>query len=173
MTPIGDLLPFHVPSTTRPTATEHEFPQVTGSNLEREEVVLPRDLVGAVNLLLIAFQRHHQDWIDQWLPLAKRLEADGQGLAYYELPTLDSYNAPSRMWINEGMRAGIPDPVARERTITLFLENKEEFLRALDIESQETIHALLVTREGEILWRAEGLPTDEAVDSLLARLEAR
>ncbi len=38
----------------------------------------------------------------------------------------------SQVFINEGMRAGIPDPATRERTITLYID-KPAFQHALDM----------------------------------------
>jgi hypothetical protein len=51
------------------------------------------------------------------------LDEQFNDLAYYELPTIQSRNSFYKMFINEGMRAGIPNPKARERTIILYLVN--------------------------------------------------
>jgi predicted transcriptional regulator len=86
---------------------------------------------------------------------------------YYELPTIERLNALARTFINEGMRAGIPDPVARERTITLYLD-KNALQEALQLSGESDIYVLLLDRQGRVLWRAEGAFTPEKGASLAA-----
>jgi len=139
------------------------FPIVNGSNLLREKLTLPQDFAGKYNLLFIAFQQWHQEEVNSWIPLAESCEAQFPGLVYYELPTIRALKAFSKFFINEGMRAGIPSPKSRERTITLYLE-KDDFRAALGLGDEEHIFALLIDRQGEELWRARGphSPSSEA-----------
>jgi hypothetical protein len=143
------------------------FPTVTGSNLQRQKLQLPQDLGGELNLVLIAFQQWQQTQVDTWIPFARQLEQTDSTVRYYELPTIQRLNPLARTFVNEGMRAGIPDPVARERTITLYLD-KHTFREALQLSSEENIHALLLDRQGKVLWRAEGSFTPEKGESLAA-----
>jgi hypothetical protein len=80
--------------------------------------------------------------------------------------------AVSRTFINEGMRAGIPDPKARERTVTLYLD-KETFKSALDIRSEDEIYLFLVDQQGQVLWRSSGEYTAEKAGQLTSVLEGR
>ena len=141
------------------------FPAVSGSNLQREDLSLPNDFAGELNVLLIAFQRWQQSVIDAWIPFVRQLEKTYANVTYYELPTIQSMNRVAQRFINEGMRAGIADPVARERTITLYLD-KEAFCRVLNLRDEEDIHILLVDRAGKVLWRAEGVFSREKGASL-------
>ena len=59
------------------------------------------------------------------------------------------------MFINEGMRAGIPNPKTRERTITLYLD-KIAFRSALDMPDEEHIYVLVVDRLGNALFCTRG-----------------
>jgi hypothetical protein len=147
-----------------------QFPSVSGVNLSRKTVSLPGGLGGELNVLIIAFQRWQQGLIESWVPLLEQLERTIPGLQYYELPTLQRLNPISRTFINEGMRAGIADFDARERTITLYLD-KGNFRSALDLPDEDTIYVLLVDHEGQVLWRAEGALTREKGDSLLTALQ--
>ncbi len=144
-----------------------QFPKVSGSNLEGRRYRLPGDLEGELNLLFIPFQRWHQDWVDTWVPFARELQAEIQGLRYYELPTLPRMNPFYRMSLDLGMKMGIPDRAAREATITLYLD-KDAYRQALQISSEDTIVVLLIDRTGTVLWRTEG-PFD---DSKAAELRA-
>lgn len=136
------------------------FPELQGSNLHRQKITLPADLQGELNILFIPFYQWHQNLVDAWVPLARQLERELTGVAYYELPVIRSMNILSRTFINEGMRVGIPDPISRERTITLYLD-KDAFRRMLDMPDEETIYILVVDREGNVVWRAQGAYSEE------------
>ena len=158
------------------TVTEEEllpiFPEVEGENLEKRTFRLPWDFEGQANLVFIAFRRPQQRDVETWLPLAKSLAERNAGLRFYELPTLSNRVGMARYFIDNGMRRGIPDRKAREATITLYLE-KDAFRQALDIDDEESIHVLLVGREGRIHWRAEGPMTEESAAGLERALARR
>jgi predicted transcriptional regulator len=133
---------------------------------------LPHDFQGERNLVLIAFQQWQQTQVDTWIPFARQLEATYPAVRYYELPTIQRLNTIARTFINEGMRAGIPDQVARERTITLYLD-KKAFREALQLPGEDDIYVLLLDRQGRVLWRAEGAFTPDKGESLAAAIRGR
>jgi hypothetical protein len=145
------------------------FPTVSGSNLLRQKRILPQDFQGKLNLVFIAFKQWHQMEVDSWIPLAKELEQQYEDLAYYELPTSQSMNTFSKMLINEGMRAGIPNSKTRERTITLYL-NKNDFSTALGMPNEDHIYILLIDRQGKEFFRSRGSNNHDAEASLCQAL---
>ena len=145
------------------------FPTVNGSNLQRAKLTLPQDFEGKYNLLFIAFQQWQQDEVNTWIALAETCEAGFPELVYYELPTIRALNGLSKFFINEGMRAGIPNPKSRERTITLYLD-KDDFRTALGLEDEEHIFTLLIDHQGNELWRARGPLSQSNEASLLEAL---
>ena len=146
------------------------FPVVSGSNLNRQEFEFPRDFGGELNLVIVPFQRYQQILVNTWIPTAQEMEASYPGFIYYELPTVYEMPVISRTFLNEGMRAGIPDETSRERTITLYLD-KESFKSALGITSEDDIHLFLVNRDGEILWQANGEFSQEKANDLLELIQ--
>jgi hypothetical protein len=146
------------------------FPVVSGYNLMRDEFVFPRDFEGNYNLVIIPFQQLQQQDVNTWIPAAQELERRFEELVYYELPTIYKLPSISRTFINEGMRAGIPDQTARERTITFYLD-KDVFKQALGIRSEDVIHLFLVDRNGDILWQEQGLFSENKAQSLIEILE--
>lgn len=160
--PVGEGLiaaPVYANQTEEGEATVR-FPIVTGSNLVRQKLTLPYNFEGDLNVAVIAFEQWQQQEVDTWLPHLQQLEAEQPYLRYYELPTIRNMNFLSRAFINEGMRMGIPNNTARQRTITLYL-NKRSFKVALDIRTERTITVMLVTQRGEVLWRTTGPFTPE------------
>jgi hypothetical protein len=154
------------------TRDEMHFPLVSGYNLNRQELEFPRDFQGEVNLVIVPFKQYQQNIVNTWIPIAQQLEEDHPGFIYYELPTIYEMPAFSRTFINEGMRAGIPDQKARERTVTLYLE-KDAFKAALDIKSEDEISLFLVDAEGQIFWRSSGEYSETKAEELIRVLEER
>jgi len=152
-------------------STPH-FPLVSGFNLDRQEFIFPQDFEGNLNLLIVPFQQYQQQIVNTWIPFAQEAEATFPGFIYYELPTIYEMPVLSRTFINEGMRAGIPDQTARERTITLYLD-KSKFKSALNISNENDIYLFVVDRNGEILWRANGAYTQDKADSLLQFIQSQ
>jgi len=131
------------------------FPTVSGTNLLREKLTLPRDFKGTYNLVFVPFEQWQQTEVDSWMVLAQELEQKFAGMVYYELPTIQTRNSLYKMFINEGMRAGIPNPKTRERTITLYLD-KADFRAAMDMTDEEHIYVLVVDRQGKEFFRIRG-----------------
>jgi hypothetical protein len=132
-----------------------QFPEVSGYNLDRRNFSFPSDFEGDLNLLIVAFKQNHPSTVNTWIPHVQKLEREFPGMVYYELPTIKEMSLVSRTFINEGMRAGIPDQTARERTVTLYID-KERFNAALNIPDEEDIQLFLVDTSGRIIWREKG-----------------
>lgn len=146
------------------------FPEVSGKNLKRKKLTFPAEFPARYTIVLMAFYRHQQADIDTWMPFANRIENEYEDLAYVELPVVYKMGPLGQFMLNEGMRAGIPDQKARERTITLYLD-KEKFLGQMGINSQEEIQVLLVETGGTILFKQSGRFTPEKGQSLVDALE--
>ena len=66
----------------------------------------------------------------------------------------------------------IPDPAARARTITLYLD-KERFRQALGLPDEEHIYLLLIDRDGRVHWQTRGPYSPEKASPLMAAVEER
>jgi hypothetical protein len=143
-----------------------KLPTVKGSNLKRQKMVFPDNFAGAINLVFIAFLRRHQDLIDEWVPFVEQLAQEIPGFHYYEFPTLPRKGLIYRTFLNEGMRAGIPNDATRARTITLYLD-KRAFRKALDIDNEQNMWVYLFDKSGDVLWRSEGRFTRDKSEALL------
>lgn len=136
-------------------ASKNQLPTVRGLNLNRVEMEFPRDLGGRYNIVFVAFQQWHQQQVNTWVPFAQQTEREAESVRYYEFPTVWEMTAMRRTFLNEGMRAGIPDELSRERTITLYLD-KAAFREQLDMPDEQQMYTLLMTDAGEIVWRSTG-----------------
>lgn len=146
------------------------FPTVVGTSLAGTQVRLPDQLDGHLNLLLIAFRQVQQADVDTWMPYAEALEAGRPDVRAYELPVLSAAYRLARPFIDGGMRAAIPDPAVRRRTITLYLD-KVAFRAALGVAGEDLIDVRLVDRSGTTHWRSDGAwdaAKAAALDAVLA-----
>lgn len=143
------------------------LPSVAGSNLASERFSLPDDL-DLPALVLVAFRRDQQSTVDTWLELVDPLAE--RGVATYELPTIGRYALPARWVIDGGMRAGIPDRAARERTITLYTDVRA-FRDALALPDRRVV-ALLLDAEGEVVTRFTGARGETTAGDVAAALGA-
>lgn len=147
-----------------------QFPKVEGSNLEGRRFSLPNDFGGELNIVLVAFRREQQNDVDTWVPFLKEAGVKHSGLRAYELPTLNRSYRMVRGFIDGGMARGIPEKATRETTITLYID-KTPFKKTLGIATEDRIVTLLVSRDGRVLWRADGRHTAAAAADLAAEIE--
>ncbi len=162
---------FVRPSRLVITSDKVHFPTVSGFNLERQEFEFPRDFDGELNLLFVPFLQQQQLVVNTWIPYAQELEASTPGVVYYELPTINKMPMLSRTFVNEGMRAGIPDQKSRQRTVTLYIDT-QNFMQATGIPSKDDVHILLVNRNGDILWRTTGNFDQSKGEELVKAIQA-
>lgn len=155
-------------STVKPQG-EGFFPQVEGIDLLGETRQLPGAFEGKLNIVTVAFEREHQDDVNPWIDLAIEIMDDHPKVRFYEVPLIYEINAPYRMFINNGMRSGIPDPAARERTITVFTD-RDAFTTPMEMKT-DIIYTLLLDEKGKILWRSSDVLTDEKGEQLRAKVK--
>ena len=148
------------------------FPRVTGINLLGDEVRLPDGFEGDINLVVVGFVQEHQKDIDTWIAALPGLLAAGSSLRLYEVPVIYRASAPFRLWVNNGMHYGIPDPVARKRTITVYAD-QGKFVESVGASGLDRIHALLVDKSGRIIWRTQGPADPTSIAELTSLLKSR
>ncbi len=141
------------------------FPTTKGQNLNERTFDIPAGLDAPLNILLVAFYQNQQKDVDTWVQTAKDLSTDHANIEYYELPVLSSSWSVMRGWIDGGMRRGIPDLSARERTITIYTDT-DAFRSLAGIDDPSRIWVGLVDRQGRVYWSARGPATAQSLESL-------
>lgn len=131
------------------------FPTISSYSLDKAKVTLPGDLAAHYNLLLISFQPEQQKQIETWMPVAQALQHTNFNFRWYRLPISERENLIFRWWENSSMRSIETDPETWHWIVPLYV-NKAEFRNALQIPNEHEITALLVDRQGQVLWRASG-----------------
>lgn len=146
------------------------FPTISGLNLLGEDRTLPADFEGDWALVIVPFSDEQQAGAADWLPIARDLADAYPTLRYYNVPVFPDIAAPLRLVIRAGMGVAIPDPALQALTITVFLDERDAFLRALEIPDVETTQVFLLNADDAVIWRGRGAYDDAAGDALRAIL---
>ena len=155
-----------------------KFPDVAGRTLSGLEVTLPADLPAERTLCLVAFQQQHQGCVDRWITAAEAAGipgspldgADAEQACIVEIPVIGTRWRLGRRFIDGGMAATIQVPRVLARTITVYTD-VSAFQCSLAIPDSVDVHALVVTRDGDVLARSSGEPDDQRLGLLLTALE--
>jgi hypothetical protein len=145
------------------------FPQISGENLPGDLFQLPGGFAGETVLVIVPFDEEQQVSAAGWLPLARELANSEANFAYYNVPVFPAMSAPLRTIIRTGMSITITDSELRERTITVFLEDLDAFLTALEIPNTDAMQVFLLNDEHAVIWRGTG-EYDEAQGAALRAL---
>lgn len=148
-----------------------KFPSLQGCDLNGRDLEIPQSLSGRPRLVILAFERAQSALIATWHGPIRKLSRRFPTLRHWEIAVLSSSCRLWRPFIDNGMRAGTPDPEARSRTITVYTD-RSELIGKLGISSFGTIVLLLLDEEGEVLWQHEGEFAEDALASLLEALTA-
>jgi hypothetical protein len=142
------------------------FPPVTSYSLDKQKVALPGDLEGQTDLLLISFKPEQQSDINSWLPAAQALQHSNFQFHYYELPVAERENFIFRWWETSSMRSDQTDPATWHWIIPLWVDRRK-FLDDIAVPADKQVVALLIDRQGRILWRSAGPMTSDKRTSLM------
>jgi hypothetical protein len=145
------------------------FPQVSGIDLQGATQELPKAFKNEFNLVIVAFKREQQEQVNTWIVAIESILKEKQNLSFFEIPLIYELSNLKRFWVNNGMRFGIQDEVARKRTITVYT-NRDEFFKITKMKEDE-IYALLLDKNGKILWQAEGVANDSKIKSLMKKIK--
>lgn len=140
------------------------FPKITGIDLDGEKQELPAVFNNKFNLVIVAFKREQQSEVDSWIKAIEPVLKENKNLNFYEIPLIYEVSTLKRMWVNNAMRLGIPSNEARKRTITVYT-NREQFFKITEMQ-EDKIYALLINRDGKILWKREGVADLQKIQSL-------
>lgn len=143
------------------------FPPLTAYDLNKQKVTLPGGMAGTTDLLLISFAPEQQKDVDSWLPAAQALQHMNFQFHYYELPVEGRENFIFRWWDTSSLRSEQNDPQMWPWIVPLFVD-RGNLTRELKIPNAKQVVALLVDRQGRILWRASGPMTAQLRSELMA-----
>ncbi|WP_077340085.1 hypothetical protein [Pseudocolwellia agarivorans] len=128
--------------------TGKTFPSVTGQNLEKKQVRIPKDFNGDFTLLLVGYKQNSQFDIDRWLI---GLDMTETTVDVYEIPTIQGlFPRMFSTMIDNGMRKGIPKDLWKG-VITVY-EDGEKVQIFTGNENPNNARVLLLDKNGIIVY---------------------
>lgn len=144
------------------SVAKRSIAKIKAADLNGKTVTLPDDLVAPRTLLLVAFQREHQDLIDGW---AKGLKLKPTDKDWFELPVVGPMNFMGQKFLDGAMKSGIAGKDKRSRVITLYTDAKK-WIAPLGVSKTDTIYAVVVAKNGEVLALQEGAFAPKKADAI-------
>jgi len=158
---------------TSETSQPAIFPTIAAESLDKMPILLPSQLEGTENLLLLSWARDQGSQLDTWTAVAQALQHSDAGFHVYKMLVSAPENALYRWWETASLRADETDPELLHWSIPLYT-NKAALRRSLGLENDEhSMVALLVDKAGHVLWKAEGPSTASTRAALLAAATAK
>ncbi|WP_353257351.1 hypothetical protein, partial [Hyphomonas sp.] len=145
-----------------------KLPQVSGYTLEGERLNLPADLAAPATLIVFVEEDPFTEDLGSWRELAFLLEDE---VPAFFLVTMGDKRGLSRSMAAGRLRAEVKDPELRANLVPVFQDGGD--LRSiLDIASSSRVSAVLVSRSGEVVWRAPGPAGKKAIEEIRSSLRA-
>jgi len=145
-----------------------KLPQVSGYTLEGERLNLPADLAAPATLIVFVEEDPFTEDLGSWRELAFLLEDE---VPAFILVTMGDKRGLSRSMAAGRLRAEVKDPELRANLVPVFQDGGD--LRSiLDIASSSRVSAVLVSRSGEVVWRAPGPAGKKAIEEIRSSLRA-
>jgi ATP10 protein len=150
-----------IESTRKGTVNLVNFPGVSAKTLAGKCVAFPEVTKGKIGVIFVAFQQSAQSQIDTWLPPMISSYLENDAVSYYEIPMISGSYKPFSRLIDGGMRGGVPSSL-HERTAT-FYGRRSKFFSSMAITDTSRAYLFVLSRNGEIVFRADGPATGDSV----------
>ena len=118
--------------------------------------------------MLIGFDEQQQQAIDTWTQ-GLGLKAPTNAIPWIEMPLIENPGGLMRWFINSGMQSGIKDARVRSHVWTAYTD-KKAFMKSCGMNSEATIVAMVVNRNGQILAKETGEYSKSGAACLLRAL---
>jgi hypothetical protein len=139
------------------------LPPVSGYALDRTRVSLPGDFATPWNLLILLFQRDQEPLVDAWAQAIPAMP----GVQVWLMPVSTRENGVYRWWLNASFRSSLPAAQPRHYVLPVYVD-KPQFLRSLEITSEQDVVLLLTDKSGRVFWRTSGPLADDKKAALLS-----
>ena len=157
------LAGFMMILTAAPVVSAQPLPSLSAKTLAGKKVILPREL-NQLSILIVGFSRGARESTQAW---AKRLRHDSfvvSRVSVYEVVTLDGMPGFIRAGIVKQLTAGIPK--MHHDQFLVVSESAEKLRMFLKTKGDDSAYVVLLTPNGEALWRERGFVTDDAYERL-------
>jgi hypothetical protein len=144
------------------------FPELDAHDLDGRVLVLPKDLPDGPNVLVLGFQRWHQEQMEAWTAAVGALSAQGDPIRVWDVAAMSRQYRPARVRIDGGTAAGSPH-AGHSSTLTVYTDIRA-LLTALSLPGADDAAVLLLDAEGSVVWSTSGDAKGADVEALASAL---
>uniref|UniRef100_A0A0G4FRK8 Thioredoxin-like fold domain-containing protein n=1 Tax=Chromera velia CCMP2878 TaxID=1169474 RepID=A0A0G4FRK8_9ALVE len=149
------------------------FPKYHAKSLTGTKLVVPEELAGRVNFILLGFKKGHNKMMDKWWNFAKGLHVrmhekygDKDTLQYYKI-ILKARRARLIAWYHFWRyRSFCLDDDMEARTLFIF-SHRETFIDSMALPDCQRPYVMIIRRNGEIDWCDHEEPNVAKMNRLL------
>ena len=134
-------------------AWTQEFPSLSLTTLNDEDLQLPDDFSSRYTLIFLPLEQEQQDDFTTWEAYVLGEVEARANLDFMQILLIGDMNFLLKGIISNAMKAAYVDAV-QARTAAVF-EKIDPWLEALAVEDTSEMHILLV-RDKDVIWRAQG-----------------
>jgi hypothetical protein len=135
-------------------AEAKSLPAIKTADLNGTVKTFPAGLPSNPTILIAAFDRAQQGDVDRIFGLLAEAGLGKSGLRALEIPVIENPGAIGRLFIDNGMRGGIPSTQTRSIVYTLYVPDLKQWLAATGVASTADVHVMAVARSGKIVASA-------------------
>ena len=130
------------------------LPSVAAKRLDQQPLMLPNQLPAERTLALVAYTRHQREEVQSWIR-GMGLDTDAT-IPWFRLSVInDPGSEVARNELERKLLARHPHEADRAKLVPVFT-NREAFARAAGMSGTQHAAVLVVSRDGQVLARAEG-----------------
>jgi hypothetical protein len=143
------------------------FPSIQAEALDKSSILIPSQLEGRLNLVLLSWARDQSPQLDTWEAVGQALQHTHTDFRVYRMPVNDNENSLFQWWDNASLRAQESDPQLLHWDVPLYTD-KAALVLAIGLPKDEKqVVALLIDQSGRILWKSQGPSTEQTRFSLI------
>ncbi|HLJ46099.1 MAG TPA: hypothetical protein VKU01_08835 [Bryobacteraceae bacterium] len=163
------MLRFFIVAAWAVLAAAEQLPHIEGETLSGKHLALPDDAKGEFVLLIIGFTHGSQSQTKEWSVRARHEFPDEGRLRIFSIAVLQDAPRLIRPMIRSGLKHDLP-PDQQDRFLILTRDEKV-LKQTAGFSNADDAYLVLLGPDGEIRWRFNGAPGDDAVSKIKSQVQ--
>jgi putative protein-disulfide isomerase len=144
-----------------------KFPDLKAETLAKQDIEVPKDMLGKPTIVCIAFDGSVQNLIDTWAsPILAKFP--NKEINYYEIPMIKTGYKLMRGMIDGGMRSGVSE--ALHNNVATYYGSLSDYKKQLMMDDKDNCYLFLLDKEGMIKYTSDANADDTKLAELFAKI---
>ena len=150
-------------------AGNSKMPQVSGKDLNQKPWIAPAGLPAKRTFVFVSFGENQQEKIDSWLD-GLELKTANRELPWIQMTVINDPGKLFQWFINRQMKEGITSSGDR---VWMAYTDQKAFLHSCGMMSPDTVYALVVDQNGQIVAMESGRYKMAVAEKLFRAIQSR